>query len=149
MKNLITGALRVLNSGEKIIAKDMSDQLVDKSSETYKLKSELEAYKTLVHSMFSGIFNANDFFVYASAWGVEISEYDFVWIIPHIQKHPDAGMDSVLAYIQNVEPIKPYLDEEFLAAIKDLVDRKQEVHSDGDYSEEYSETGPYRTVNID
>lgn len=111
--------------------------------------SELEATKDLLYSMFTGFFNANDYFMYASAWGVTISEEDFPWIIEHIKNHPKEGMYSALAYIQNHEPISPHINDEFNKAIKELVDRKQEVGSDFDYSNEYTKDGPYRTINFD
>jgi hypothetical protein len=48
-----------------------------------------------------------------------------------------------------MEPIEPYLSNEFKEAIKELVDRKQEVWSDTDYSDNYTKDGPYRTINFD
>ena len=99
--------------------------------------------------MFTGWFNANDFFEWACAWGVTISEEDFEWIIKHIQKHPRQGMSACLAYIQNYEPIEPHINDEFKLAIQELVDRKQEVRSDFDYGEQYNNDGYYRTINKD
>lgn len=111
--------------------------------------NELDATKELLYSMFTGWFNANDYFMYASAWGVQVMEEDFHWMIKHIQKHPKEGMNSCLAYIQNHEPINPHINDEFNKAIKELVDRQQEVWSDTDYSDEYTKEGPYRTINFD
>ena len=111
--------------------------------------SELDAYKELVYSMFTGWFNANDYFAYACAWGVTISEEDFYWIIEHIKKHPKEGMYSAMAYIQNIEPIPPHINDEFKIAIQELVDRKQEVGSDFDYGDDYYQKGPYRTIKKD
>lgn len=113
------------------------------------MEEELQAYKELVHSMFTGWFNANDFFAWACAWGVTIDEGDFHWIIKHIQKYPTEGMYACMAYIQNVEPIEPYLTDEFKEAVKELVDRRQEVWSDTDNSNDYTDEGPYRTINKD
>ena len=111
--------------------------------------SELDAYKDLVHTMFTGWFNANDYFAWACAWGVNIMEEDFYWIVKHIQKYPKEGMNACMAYIQNHEPIPPHINDEFNAAVKELVERKQEVWSDTDYSNEYTKEGPYRTINFD
>lgn len=111
--------------------------------------SELEATKDLLYSMFTGFFNANDFFMWASAFGVTISEEDFPWMIKHIQKHPQEGMSTCLAYIQNIEPLEEYLNDEFKVAINELVERKQEVGSDFDYGDKYTSTGPYRTIKLD
>jgi hypothetical protein len=126
-------------------------QAPEPGGDTWKKKgvSELDATKELIHSMFTGWFNANDFFMYACAFGVTILEEDFHWILKHIQKYPKDGMNSCLAYIQNMEPIEPYLSNEFKEAIKELVDRKQEVWSDTDYSDNYTKDGPYRTINFD
>lgn len=107
------------------------------------------AYKELVHGMFTGWFNANDYFALACAWGVQVMEEDFHWIIEHIKKHPKEGMWSALAYIQNHEPIGPHINDEFNEAIEELVERKQEVWSDTDYSHNYTKEGPYRTINFD
>ena len=111
--------------------------------------SELEATKELLYSMFTGFFNANDYFMYASAWGVQIMEEDFYWIIKHIRKYPKEGMNASMAYIQNHEPIPPHINDEFNEAIKELVERKQEVWSDADHSDEYTKEGPYRIMNFD
>ena len=113
------------------------------------MEEELKAYKELVHSMFTGWFNANDYFAYASAWGVTISEEDFYWIVKHIKKHPKEGMNACMAYIQNIEPIPPYLNDEFKTAIQELVDMKQEVGSDFDYGNDYNPNGPYREIKKD
>ena len=111
--------------------------------------SELEATKDLLYSMFTGFFNANDFFMWASAFGVTITDEDFPWMIEHIQKHPQEGMSACMAYIQNIEPLEPYLTDEFKAAINELVERKQKVGSDFDYGNGYTKEGPYRTINFD
>lgn len=110
---------------------------------------KLDAYETLLKSMFCATFNANDFFMWASAWGVTITEEDFYWMRDHIMKYGDDGMSACIAYVQNIEPMEPYLTDTFKEAIKELVDRKQEVHSDFDYSHEYTKTGPYRTIKED
>jgi hypothetical protein len=53
-----------------------------------------------------------------------------------------------MAYIQNQEPIKPYVTDKFNEAIKVLVDRKQEVIGDIDWQfHHYNENGPYRNIN--
>ena len=128
MKNPVVGAISVLAKNEA---------------------SELEAYKILVHSMFSADFNANDYFMYACAWGVQISEEDFYWIVKHIQKHPKEGMNACMAYIQNHEPIEPHISDKFSTAIAELVNRNQVVFSDFDYGENYNSSGPYRKLNLD
>lgn len=111
--------------------------------------TELEATKELLYSMFTGFFNANDFFAYACAWGVTITEEDFPWIIEHIQKHPSEGIYPALAYIQNMEPIRQYINDSFNKALQELIERKQEVASDFDYGDQYNKNGPYRTIKED
>lgn len=109
-----------------------------------------EAISTLHNSMFSGQFNANDFFYYATAMPVHICGEDFHWIIEHIEKHGDEGMEAAMAYIQNQEPIQPYLTDKFNLAIDELVKRKQEVFGDIDWGfYGYNDMGPYRKVNKD
>lgn len=112
------------------------------------MEEELKAYKELIGGMCSGIFVANDFFAYASGWTVEINIGNFGWMKEHVKKYPKDGMDSVIAYIQNIEPIQPHLTDGFKVAIQDLVDRKQEVYGD-DEGYGYSSNGPYRTLKED
>jgi hypothetical protein len=141
----------VLNKcGDEEIA-SAATQSPEPGGDQWKKKgtSELNAYKDLLHSMFTGWFNANDYFEYASAWGVTILEEDFHWIVKHIQKYPKEGMNACVAYIQNHEPIQPHLNDEFNESIKELIKRKQEVSSDTDHSNEYTKEGPYRTINFD
>lgn len=106
-----------------------------------------EAQEELINNTFSAVFNGNDFFAYACAWAVEISEYDFHWMIKHTMKHGKDGLSACVAYIQNKEPIKPYLTDKFMEAMIELVERKQEVHGDGDYDQYYTVGGPYREIN--
>jgi hypothetical protein len=110
---------------------------------------KLEAYETLLKSMFAAEFNANDFFMWATAWSITINEEDFYWMRDHIMKYGDEGQSACLAYIQNIEPMEPYLTDTFKEAIKELVDRKQEVYSDFDYGHGFNTTGPYRTIKED
>lgn len=112
--------------------------------------ASIESYNTLHRSMFTGQFNANDFFHYACAQMVHIVEEDFHWILEHIDKFPEEGMNACMAYIQNCEPLEPYRNDEFNQAIKELVDRKQEVFGDIDWQFYYYEDGgPYREINKD
>lgn len=111
---------------------------------------KLQAYETLLGESFGIDLNANDFFSYATAQIVTISESDFYWVIEHIQKHGVEGVHSAMAYVQNQEPIPPYLTDKFNEAIKELVDRKQEVVGDIDWEfHYYNDDGPYRTINKD
>jgi hypothetical protein len=100
--------------------------------------------------MFEARFNANDFFHYATAQMVSIVADDFDWVLEHIDKYPNEGMWACMAYIQNCEPLPPYRNDEFNQAIKELVDRKQEVIGDSDWEfHYYDDGGPYRTINKD
>jgi hypothetical protein len=111
---------------------------------------KLEAYKTLLSASFDIQMNANDFFHYACAQMVTIDRDDIWWVVEHIEKHGDRGVDSAIAYIQNSEPIPPHRTDGFNKAIKELVDRKQEVHGDIDWEfHYYNDKGPYRTINKD
>ncbi len=106
-----------------------------------------EAYKTLLFNMFGGTFNASDFFNYACADAVMINESDFHWMLKYIDKYGQDGFNACMAYIQNTEPIKPFLKDNFNAAIKELIENKQEVDSDYDLGDQYSKNGPYRIIN--
>lgn len=111
---------------------------------------KLDATITLFESMFSADFNANDFFNYACAQSVTIDALDFNWVIEHVQKFGQDGINSAVAYIQNQEPIKPYLTDRFNEAIKELVDKNQGVFGDIDWNfHYYNENGPYRKINKD
>jgi hypothetical protein len=73
---------------------------------------------------------------------------DVELVVEHIQQFGDDGLYSAMAYIQNQEPIKPYLTDTFNEALKVLVDRKQEVFGDIDWDfHGYREDGKYRTIN--
>lgn len=111
-------------------------------------KSSSKAVDILHDNMFSADFNANDFFGYATAAMVSISEGDFQWIMVHIEEHGQAGLDACLAYIQNMEPLPKYTeDPAFTEAIGQLQKRKQEVIGDVDYEfYRYNADGPYRRI---
>lgn len=112
--------------------------------------SPMDAYKVLLNGSFGIQMNANDFFNYACAQMVTITDGDFEWVLEHIQKWGYAGMDACIAYIQNQEPIQPHRTDSFEKAIKELVDRKQEVVGDIDWDfHYYNDGGPYRTINKD
>jgi len=112
--------------------------------------ASIESYNILHQSMFGAHFNANDFFQYACAQAVTIVEEDFPWVLEHIEKHGNDGMDAAMSYIQNQEPITARLTKELKAAIQELVDRKQEVHGDIDWEfHYYNDKGPYRKINKD
>jgi hypothetical protein len=109
---------------------------------------KIEAYKTFISASFDIKMNANDFFNYACAQMVGIVSDDAWWVIEHIEKYGDNGVNSAMAYIQNQEPISPYRTNEFNEAIKELIDRKQEVRGDIDWEfHYYNDNGPYRTIN--
>jgi hypothetical protein len=111
---------------------------------------KLEAYKRLLADSFQLDMNAGDFFYYACAQMLPVVAEDVDWVAEHIQEFEDEGLYSAMAYIQNQEPILPYLTQDFDKAIKVLMDRKQEVFGDIDWDfHGYKDAGPYRTINKD
>lgn len=112
--------------------------------------ASIESYNILHRSMFSAAFNANDFFQYACAQAVNITEEDFPWVLEHIEKYGQEGMDACMSYIQNQEPVTPRLTKELKVAIQELMDRNQEVYGDIDWQfHYYNDKGPYRQINKD
>lgn len=110
--------------------------------------NRLEAYKVLHGGSFEIQINANDFFHYASAQSVGIDSNDFDWVLDHIEKYGNTGLDACIAYIQNQEPIKPHRTEDFNKALQELLDKKQEVYGDIDWKMHYyNNQGPYRTID--
>jgi hypothetical protein len=110
--------------------------------------NRLEAYKIFLYGSFEIQMNANDFFYYASAHSVSIYIGDFNWVLEHIEKWGNSGLDSCLAYIQNQEPIEPHRTDEFNKAIQELIVTKQEVYGDVDWDfHNYNDEGPYRKIN--
>jgi hypothetical protein len=110
--------------------------------------NKLEAYKRLLDDTFQLQLNAGDFFYYACAQMLNVVSEDVDWVVEHIQQFGDEGLYSAMAYIQNQQPINPYLTIKFTDAMKVLVDRKQEVFGDIDWEYHgYREEGPYRTIN--
>jgi len=108
-----------------------------------------ETYKELLRYSFSIDLNANDYFYYACAMSVTVNMEDIEgWILPFLDKYPKRGMDVCMAYIQNQEPIKPWVSDEFKSTMGELLKISPEVHSDCDYGNDYNyEEIVYRKVN--
>jgi hypothetical protein len=107
----------------------------------------IQSYNILHRNMFSADFNANDFFDYSSAQAVSIAEEDFPWVLEHIEKHGQDGMNACLCYIQNQAPLSALLSDKLKMAIQELVDSKQSVHGDIDWEfYHYNTKGPYRNI---
>lgn len=110
---------------------------------------KLQAYQTLLDYSFGVELNANDFFHYATAQMVVVSNADVDWICEHIQKYDRVGLDAVMAYIQNHPPLPRYCTPHFDMAIQELMERNQEVVGDVDWQAHgYNQNGPYRKINI-
>ena len=108
----------------------------------------MEEVKLLFKNMFSADFNANEFFHHGTAQQVTICSGDLTWVIEHIKKWGQEGLDASLSYIQNEEPIQKFRTERFNQAISELVEKKQKVIGDIDsmfYF--YNDNGPFRQIN--
>lgn len=124
------------------------DAFVTANRERNELQSKVNAYELFFSNMFSGDLNANDFFSYSCADSVSIDESDFDWVIQHIQKWGQSGLNSAMAYISNQLPINPHINEKFEKALSELVERNQKVNGDVDWQiYHYNVSGPYRTIN--
>ena len=84
-----------------------------------------EAYERMLADTFQLQLNAGDFFYFACAQMLNVVSEDVEWVVEHIQQFGDDGLYSAMAYIQNQEPIKPYLTDKFNEALKVLVDRSK------------------------
>ena len=105
------------------------------------------AYNLIHKNMFSADFNVNDYFSWG-AQGVTVASGDFEWVVNHVEKYGQNGLDACLAYIQNQKPLDRYLNDEFNIAISELIEKKQKVIGDIDYEfYYYNVDGPYRTIN--
>lgn len=106
-----------------------------------------DKYNILLDNMFSADFNANDFFFYGTAQSISIAREDFPWVLGHVEKWGQDGLNACLAYIQNLEPIAKYKTDKFDKAIDELIKREQVVFGDIDYKFYfYSEGNTYRTI---
>ena len=124
------------------------DSFIIANRERNELQSKVNAYELFLKNMFSGDFNANDFFNYSSSHTVVIDESDFEWVLEHIQKWGQSGMNSAIAYIFNQTPIIPCITEKFNKALSELIERNQKVNGDVDWHMyHYDNDGPYRTIN--
>ena len=103
----------------------------------------------LLDNMFSADFNANDFFDYSTACAVSVAQEDFSWMHDIIDKYNQDGLNACIAYIQNREPLKVYLTQDFESAMKKLKSNNQKVRGDVDYNfHGYDIEGPYRKIEI-
>jgi hypothetical protein len=133
-------------NGNKVWDKETLMEFLEQAREMEKSKHE--AVKMFHQSMFSADMNANDFFAFATAQSVSIAEEDFDWILEHTEKYAYDGLYACLAYIQNMEPIKPNINYMFNQAINELIDRNQKVSGDVDWEfHHYNDDGPYRKIN--
>lgn len=124
------------------------DAFITANRERNELQSKVNAYDLFLRNTVQVDMNANDFFEYACAHSVSIDESDFDWILTHIQKWGQSGMDAVIAYVFNQIPIKPVVNEKFEKALSELTQRDQKVFGDIDWqSHYYNIDGPYRKIN--
>lgn len=104
-------------------------------------------YNILLNNMFAADFNANDFFDINLAASVSIAREDFSWILEHIDKWSQDGLNACIAYIQNQPPLTTFENDNFNQALQDLIDRDQVVFGDVDYKFYYYNTqGTYRKI---
>ena len=86
--------------------------------------------KYMIGSCFEIILNASDFFQFATACAVTLTESDFDWAFPFIKEWGDEGLYAVMAYITKHPPIKPYQTPRYLEAYAALCLLEPEVFSE-------------------
>lgn len=129
------------------IQNEYKELYIESNRQKNELQSMVNSYNLFLNNMFVGEFNANDFFHYATAHSVCIDESDFDWVLHHIQKWGQSGMNACVSYIQNQTPIKPHLTEKFNKSLSELIERNQKVNGDLDNGHLYNANGPYRKIN--
>lgn len=110
------------------------------------VEPKMTGEKYLLKSMFEATFNCNDFFFYACSDEVVVEEEDFRWMISLGEKWGYDGIYAALAYISNMEPIQPHINDKFKEAMSEIIKNNQFVHSDFDYGDNFKKDGPYRKV---
>lgn len=126
-----------------------TNELSDTNTEEIENNKMNESLSILLENMFSADFNANDFFFLSTAQSVSITNRDIEWVLQHIEKFGQDGLNACLAYIQNQKPLEIYLTKNFYSALDELIQRKQRVIGDIDYNfYYYNVDGPYRKINI-
>ncbi len=107
-----------------------------------------EAYDMLISGSFGLDMNANDMFHRSTAMSVSIDLADVRWVVEHVRRWGQDGIDSAMAYIQNTEPLPEYLTPGFLAAMEQLVSSGRRVAGDVDHAAHgYDREGPYRSID--
>lgn len=107
-----------------------------------------QALEMLVSGSFGLEMNANDLFHRSAAMSVNIDRADVGWVVEHVRRWGQDGIDSAMAYIQNTEPLQEHLTPGFLAAMGQLVSSGRRVAGDVDHAAHgYDREGPYRRID--
>jgi hypothetical protein len=94
------------------------------------MEIKAETYKLLLQDAFTITLNANDFFEYATADGVNLETDDLPWVLPIVQEYGQDGINAVLAYIRKQEPLAYWINLKYETAMNKLKLQAPEVHSE-------------------
>jgi len=94
-----------------------------------QLNPSKNALEVLFKSSHGIALNANDFFAYASAEIVIIDPLDFEWVFPFVNKYGDTGVDVIMCFIAQRQPIPPRQTGVFKEVYKELQLLNPTVHS--------------------
>jgi hypothetical protein len=109
-----------------------------------------EALELIISNSLAIEMNAGDTFFRSTAMSVTIYPEDLPWVAAHVQRWGQDGVDSALAYAQNLEPLPELRTPGFEAAMADLLSSSPAVAGDVDHAAlGYSADGPYRRLGGD
>jgi len=93
---------------------------MDKKEFEQLITENSEGFWQLISGNFGFALNANDFFSYSTADMVLLDDQDLPWALPIIEKYGFEGEKAVMSYIAKTRPIKPHINEDFEAALKEI-----------------------------
>ena len=120
-----------LNKANKLIEEHVAEQLrlygVSVSLQNTVFMSKLQE---LINDSFAVVFNANDFFCVASSYPFYVDSEDISWILPIYERYGIDGLNACMSHIQKQDPLKPYMNDKFLLARKEIEETNPNVSTE-------------------
>lgn len=88
-----------------------------------------KTWEVLQKGMFHIRLNANDFFGYACADCVDLCSCDFNWAFPIIDEFGYDGLNAVLVYIEDCNPIIEFVTPDYIKALDKITELKPLIYS--------------------